>query len=208
MINRFISVVMLLGLMALNSSASADTRILILGDSLSASYQMQQTDGWVHRLQQRYIAQKRDIKLINASISGETTAGALARLDNILDKQKPHMILVELGGNDGLRGFPVKKAKQNLLQIIQKAKALDIVPAIMQVRIPPNFGPRYTKKFEGIYPEIVKETGIHIMSFYMEQIAIHPELMLGDGLHPNVKAMPKVTDIMEKQMNKWLDSLK
>lgn len=205
MVNRFIYC-LLFGLLFINSNAFAQTRILILGDSLSASYQMKQSEGWVHRLQQRFNSQNKPIKLINASISGETTAGGLARLDKILQSQNPHMLLVELGGNDGLRGFPVKKAKQNLLQIIQKARAQDVIPAIMQVRIPPNFGPRYTKMFEGIYPVIAKEQKIPLVPFFMDQIAIHPELIMADGLHPNVKAMPQITDIMEKEILKLVEN--
>lgn len=206
MVNRFITISLLFGLLLLNSNAFAQTRILILGDSLSASYQMKQTDGWVHRLQQRFDKQNQNIKLINASISGETTAGALARIDKILQSQKPHMLLIELGGNDGLRGFPVKKAKQNLLQIIEKAKNQGITPAIMQIRIPPNFGPRYTKMFESMYIKIEKEAKVTLLPFFMDHIAIHPELIMSDGLHPNVKAMPKITDIMEKEILKWVET--
>ncbi len=209
MVNRCIYLFCLVfGLLVANSNAFAETRIVILGDSLSASYQMQQSEGWVAMLQKRFDETKQDITLINASISGETTKGGLARLDKLLATQKPHLLLVELGGNDGLRGFPVKKAKQNLLQIIEKAQSQNITPAVMQIRIPPNFGPRYNKMFEGMYHQIQQQTGIYLMPFFMEQIAIDPKLIMADGLHPNKQAMPKIADIMEKEILKWLAEVK
>lgn len=180
------------------TSANANTRILILGDSLSASYSMKQSEGWVSQLQNTYNSRKEDITLINASISGETTAGGLARLERLLDKQKPDAVLIELGGNDGLRGFPVKKAKQNLLQMIKLARDKEIKPLLMQIRIPPNYGPRYTKMFEGIYAKIATEQKVNLLPFFMEPIAVDHQLMLPDGIHPNKKAMPKITKFMDK----------
>lgn len=186
------------------TSAYADTRLLILGDSLSASYSMKQSEGWVAHLQNLYNSRNEGIVLINASISGETTAGGLARLERLLDKQKPDAVLIELGGNDGLRGFPVKKAKQNLLQMIKLARDKNITPLLMQIRIPPNYGPRYTKMFEGIYPKIATEQKITLVPFFMEKIAINPKLMMPDGIHPNKKATPAITKFMDKVL---LDAL-
>ena len=163
---------------------------------------MQQKDGWVSLLQQLYDQRKEGIILINASISGETTAGGLARLDKILDTQKPDVVLIELGGNDGLRGFPPKKAKQNLLQIIEKAKAKDILPALMQIRIPPNFGKRYTQMFEGIYPKLAEQTNVALVPFFMEIVVAKSGMILADGIHPNKKAMPIIRDFMDKEILK------
>ena len=166
---------------------------------------MQQNEGWVALLQNTFNNRKQDITLINASISGETTAGGLARLDKLLDKQNPDVVLIELGGNDGLRGFPVKKAKQNLLQMIEKVRAKKVVPLLMQIRIPPNYGPRYTKMFEGIYPKIAEQQKVTLVPFFMEEIGVKPELMLPDGIHPNKKAMPQITKFMDKALTKALD---
>lgn len=165
---------------------------------------MQQNEGWVAMLQNTFDQRKEGIKLINASISGETTAGGLARLDKILKQQKPDVVLIELGGNDGLRGFPVKKAKQNLLQIIQKSKQQNVIPALMQVRIPPNYGARYTKMFEGIYAKIATAEQVALVPFFMEDIAIDRSLMLPDGIHPNQKAMPLISKFMDKEMIKLI----
>jgi acyl-CoA thioesterase-1 len=191
-----------LGLFSVIPTSIADTRILILGDSLSASYGMKQKEGWVSMVQTRFDKRKADIKLLNASISGETTAGGLARFDKVLANHKPDVVIVELGGNDGLRGFPVKKAKQNLLQIIEKSKQKNILTALIQIRIPPNFGPRYTKMFEGMYPKISEQTNVPLMPFFMDQVAVKSELMLPDGIHPNKKAMPIIADFMEKEILK------
>lgn len=198
----FRCLIITLGLLSLIPSSFADTRILILGDSLSASYGMKQNEGWVSLLQQRFDKRKEGIKLLNASISGETTAGGLARFDKILANQKPDVVLIELGGNDGLRGFPVKKAKQNLLQIIEKSRQNNVTPALMQIRIPPNFGRRYTQMFEGIYPKIAESTKTTLVPFFMEVVSIKPELVMGDGIHPNRQAMPIIRDFMDKEILK------
>ena len=197
-----------LGLMCTITSSYADTRILILGDSLSASYSMQQNEGWVALLQNTFNSRKEQITLINASISGETTAGGLARLDKLLNKQNPDVVLIELGGNDGLRGFPVKKAKQNLLQMIEKVRAKAMLPLLMQIRIPPNYGPRYTKMFADIYTDIAKTQQVTLLPFFMENIATDPNLMLPDGIHPNKKAMPKISELMDKALLKALAEIK
>lgn len=200
----FRCLIITLGLLGQIPSSFADTRILILGDSLSASYSMQQKDGWVSLLQQVYNEREEGIILLNASISGETTAGGLARFDKILDTQKPDVVLIELGGNDGLRGFPPKKAKQNLLQIIEKTKAKGILPALMQIRIPPNFGKRYTQMFEGIYPKLAEQTKVALVPFFMEVIVAKSGLVLPDGIHPSKKAMPIIRDFMDKEILKLI----
>ena len=166
---------------------------------------MKQSEGWVSHLQNLYNSRNEGITLINASISGETTAGGLARLSKLLDNQKPDILLIELGGNDGLRGFPVKKAKQNLLQMIKIARDKNIPPMLMQIRIPPNYGPRYTKMFEGMYTKIAEEQDVTLLPFFMEQVAINPDMMMSDGIHPNKTATPTITKFMDKVL---LDGMK
>lgn len=157
---------------------------------------MKQKEGWVTLLQSRFDADKKDIELVNASISGETTAGGLARFDKILASTKPDVVIIELGGNDGMRGFPVKKTQKNLLQIIEKSQATAQLTAIMQIRIPPNFGPRYSKMFEGMYPKLSEQTNIPLLPFFMDIISVKPELIQADGLHPTKSAQPIIRDFM------------
>jgi acyl-CoA thioesterase-1 len=171
-------------------------KLLILGDSLSAGYGMQQQQGWVHLLQQQSAAKKLPWRLVNASISGETTAGGLARLPELLQQHQPDTVLIELGGNDGLRGFPIPTIEKNLLQIIELVKAQRARPVLMQIRIPPNYGPRYNQMFVALYPRLAKQQQLTLWPFFMDQIAIEPNLMQADGIHPNVKAQAKISNMM------------
>lgn len=168
-------------------------KLLILGDSLSAAYGMNYEQGWPHLLQQNSKWQ-----LINASISGETTAGAAARLPALLQQYQPDVVLIELGGNDGLRGFPLPPIKNNLNQIISLIQQHKAQPILMQIRIPPNYGPRYGKEFANIYTELAQQNKIMLWPFFMEQIATDSSLMLADGIHPNAKAQPEISLIMKK----------
>nr|WP_274054968.1 arylesterase [Thalassomonas haliotis] len=191
-------------LLTLNTQVKAASSIVLLGDSLSASYGMQQNEGWVSLLNQTLHQQNAPFLITNASISGETTAGGLSRLPGILSKEKVDYLLIELGGNDGLRGFPPKLIKNNLLQIIQLAKAKDIPVAIMNIRIPPNYGPRYNQLFTDTFAQVAKEEDIPLLQFFMEDIATNPKLMQADGIHPNQAAQPLIVEVMHKQLNQLL----
>lgn len=193
-----------MGLLCTIASSYANTRILIVGDSLSASYAMQPNEGWVSQLQDTFDQRQQPISLINASISGETTAGGLARLDKLLITHQPDVVLIELGGNDGLRGFPVNKAKQNLLQMIKKIQAQSRLPLLMQIRIPPNYGPRYTQMFEAIYPDLAKQLQVTLLPFFMDHIATDSRYMLSDGIHPNKSAMPIIAKLMDQALTNAL----
>jgi acyl-CoA thioesterase-1 len=171
-------------------------KLLILGDSLSAGYGMQQQQGWVHLLQQQSAAKKLPWQLVNASISGETTAGGLARLPELLKQHQPDIVLIELGGNDGLRGFPIATIEKNLLQIITLIKAQQAKPVLMQIRIPPNYGPRYNQMFVALYPRLAEQHQLTLWPFFMDQIAVEPDLMQADGIHPNVKAQARISNMM------------
>lgn len=196
-----------------NSSRTASS-ILLLGDSLSASYGMKESEGWVHQLNQQLMTEKRSYQIINASISGETTAGGLARLPEIMQNEAIDYLLIELGANDGLRGFPPTLIKNNLLKIIALAHAKKINVILMQIKIPPNYGPRYSQMFEGIYAEIVaSEKNITLLPFFMEDIATRgvetsgqSDLMLADGLHPNQKAQPLIAQQLKEQLNAILSN--
>ncbi|MGI5309601.1 arylesterase [Rheinheimera sp. WS51] len=178
------------------SQTALAEKLLILGDSLSAAYNMEYEQGWPHLLQQDL-----NWQLINASISGETTAGAAARLPALLQQHQPDYVLIELGGNDGLRGFPLPAMKNNLNQIITLIKQHKAQPILMQIRIPPNYGPRYGREFTNIYPELAKQHNIVLWPFFMEKIAINSDLMLADGIHPNTEAQPQIKEIIKALIN-------
>jgi len=166
-------------------------KLLILGDSLSAAYGLQESQGWPALL-----AEKTELTLINASISGETTAGGLARLPALLKQHQPNWVLIELGGNDGLRGFNPTLIESQLQQIITLVKQHNAVPLLMQIRIPPNYGPRYVQRFTDIYPTLAQQEQITLWPFFMDEIAVKPELMMRDGIHPNAEAQPLIRDFM------------
>ena len=205
MTHSILRLVFILFLVIKPLSAAADNTILILGDSLSAAYGLQQEQGWVKLLQDKYNDEQADIALVNASISGETSGGALRRLDALLTQYQPTHVLIELGANDGLRGFPVKKMQANLTALIQKSKAANAMTALMEIYIPPNYGPRYSKMFTDSFSQISEETNTHLLNFFMLNIADKPELMQNDGLHPNKKAQPLIRDEMYDSIKTWLN---
>lgn len=176
------------------TTLAASPTILLLGDSLSASYGLQQKDGWVYILNNR---ENRSYNIVNASISGETTGGGLSRLPAILAKDNFDYVIIELGGNDGLRGFPTKTIKHNLLQMITQIKAKNIPVALMQIKIPPNYGIRYNNLFNNVFKEVAEQENIPLLPFFMEQIAIDSTLMLPDGIHPNKQAQPLIADFVD-----------
>ncbi|MFU2508684.1 arylesterase [Pseudoalteromonas sp. ASV78] len=185
-------------------SAAADNTILILGDSLSAAYGLKQEQGWVKLLQDKYDSEQAPVQLINASISGETTGGALRRLDALLNQFQPSHVLIELGGNDGLRGFPIKRLKDNLASLVSKSQQADAKVAIMEIHIPPNYGPRYTGQFTASFAAIADETDSHLMPFFVLDIASDKSLMQNDNIHPNKTAQPILRDTMYKSISEWV----
>lgn len=178
------------------SAVAATKTLLILGDSLSAGYGLSQPQSWPALLQQSLEQKKSPWRIHNASISGETSGGALARLPALLQQHKPAAVLIEIGGNDGLRGFPVNRLRQNLQQLIALSKAAGATPVLMQIRIPPNYGPRYTEQFVAVYAELAAQHQIKLWPFFMDNIAVRPELMQADAIHPNAKAQPIIRDFM------------
>lgn len=182
------------------SEQKQPSSIVILGDSLSASFGLKENEGWVYQLNQTLQQKNAHYTLVNASISGETTGGALARLPNILATQNIDYLLIELGGNDGLRGFPPKLIKNNLLQMITLAQQKNIKVLLMSIRIPPNYGERYNQLFTQTFVDLAKQQNIPLLPFFMETIAIQPELMQKDGIHPNLAAQPLIMALMEQTL--------
>lgn len=175
-------------------------RVLILGDSLGASYGMAEQSGWVALLQEKLP----EHEFTNGSVSGETTAGGLRRLPALLDSVAPDLVVVELGGNDGLRGFPPMQLEKNLIQIITLAKDSGAKVLLTEIMVPPNYGPRYTQKFTQVYQDISKAQDIMLIPFFMQDIAPYPELMQRDGIHPNEKAQAKIANWMQPWIEKAL----
>ena len=162
--------------------------ILVLGDSLSSALGIEIAQGWVALLQQRLEERSMNYRVVNASISGDTTSGGLARLQKALPRHKPALVVIELGGNDGLRGLPLKSMTSNLQQMIRLADEHDAQPVLLGMRIPSNYGPRYTKKFHSIYGELAEDHQLPHIPFFMQNVALQPALMQGDGIHPNAEA--------------------
>ncbi|WP_426767576.1 multifunctional acyl-CoA thioesterase I/protease I/lysophospholipase L1 [Erwinia aphidicola] len=188
-------VLLLLALMTLRATA-ADT-LLVLGDSLSAGYRMSATAAWPALLNDKW--QKSPL-IINGSISGDTATQGLARLPALLKQHQPRWVLIELGGNDGLRGFPPQQVEQDLNQIISQVKAANAQPLLMQVMLPANYGKRYTQSFAAIYPKVAKQYSIPLVPFFMEQVYLKPEWMQDDGIHPNPAAQPFIAELMAKEL--------
>ena len=175
------------------SSTQAQT-LLVLGDSLSAGYQMQAEQSWPALLNEKWQQQGGEHKLINAGISGETTQGGLARLPALLEEHKPDWVLIELGGNDGLRGFAPAITRANLTKMVALAKASQTKTVLTQIQLPRNYGARYLQQFEQIFPELAQANGLPLMPFFLDDIVLRPELMMNDGIHPTAAAQPQIRD--------------
>ena len=180
--------------LSLNLYSEKAKSLLILGDSISAGYGMSKEKQWSEALKEKLNQEKISLKVINASVSGETTGGGLVRSDKLLENNMTSYLLIELGGNDALRGYPPQTVKSNLLEIINLGKTYGSKSIIMQIRIPPNYGNRYRNEFESIYREIAEETGSLYMPFMLNNIALEKNLMMADGIHPTEEAQPLIAE--------------
>lgn len=183
-------------LIASTTSSEENNSILIYGDSISAGYGMEKESQWSESLKTLLSDKGFKISVYNRSISGETTGGGLTRISRILDELKPTFLLLELGGNDALRGYPPKKIYENLNKMIEASKERGIDVFLMQIRILPNYGKRYQTQFESIYPTLSQEKEVILLPFMLNDIALKKELMLSDGIHPNVDAQPLIAEIV------------
>ncbi|NVK22360.1 MAG: arylesterase [Kangiellaceae bacterium] len=164
--------------------------ILVLGDSLSAGYNMDESEGWVNLLQQRLIADGYSYKVINGSVSGDTTNQGIQRLKPLLAEHTPDLVIIELGGNDGLRGFPPQVIKNNLGKLIDMSKSAQAEVLLLGMRILPNYGQRYADAFFNNYAKLAEEKDVELVPFFLDGVGGKPELMQDDGIHPNQKAQP------------------
>ncbi|WP_375749862.1 arylesterase [Vibrio sp. HN007] len=192
-------------LVILFSSTVSSNTILVLGDSLSAGYQMPLEKSWPSILPSELKQRGFDYQVINASISGDTTGNGLDRLPRLLSEHTPEYLLVELGANDGLRGFNPKTITNNLNQIVLKARNSGSKVILMQIQIPPNYGKRYSQAFSNIYPTIAKNNDLPLVPFFLEHVILKEEWMLQDGLHPNADAQPWIAGYMADNLALYLE---
>lgn len=185
--------------MADNVAAADSPRLLVLGDSLSAAYGINTDEGWVSLLQgwlkSAVTEEGQKISaytVINASISGETTGGALARLPSLLDKHQPAIVIIELGGNDGLRGYPISRIRDNLTQLIRLCRQAGARVLLTAMHIPPNYGQRYANQFYASYALSAQQWDVLVVPFLLQDVATNPDLMQADGIHPTAEAQPMI----------------
>jgi acyl-CoA thioesterase-1 len=182
----------LCALLLMGVPAKAETPlILVFGDSISAGYGLPHVEeGWVELLKTRLRTQGYGYQVVNASVSGETTAGGLARLPRALELHHPKIVVLELGGNDGLRALPIAQMRTNLAQMIDLSTAAGAKVLLLGMRMPPNYGPEFTTKFQDVYSGLAHEKKLAWVPFLLEGIALKSELMQGDDMHPNAKGQP------------------
>jgi len=171
-----------------------DPVLLVLGDSLSAAYGIPAEQGWVHLLQRRLVERGYPHQVVNASISGDTTSGGLSRLPTALAQHRPALVILELGANDGLRGQPPMVMNRNLAQMIELAQQAGAEVLLAEMRIPPNYGPLYTQKFQATFSELAKRYEIPLIPFMLNGVAGDPALIQDDGLHPRAEGQPRILE--------------
>jgi acyl-CoA thioesterase-1 len=175
-------------------AGAAEKSILVFGDSLSAAYGIAQSRGWVALLGEKLKRERPDYSVANASISGETSAGGLARIDAALERHKPTVVIVELGANDGLRGLPLAQMKANLGTIIEHARNSGARVLLVGMKLPPNYGPEYTEAFEKAFAEVAKRYKVALLPFLLEGFAEKPDYFQADRIHPHEKAQPLILE--------------
>lgn len=178
-----------LGLLLLAQNALAGT-LLVVGDSISAAFGLETRQGWVSLLAERLQREAPHWRVVNASVSGDTSAGGLARLPALLESHSPQLVLIELGGNDGLRGQPPAQLRQNLAGMIVRSREAGAQVVLLGMKLPPNYGPRYAGAFEQVYAELAERKGVPLVPFFLEGVGGVDGLMQADGIHPTAEAQP------------------
>ena len=181
-------------LLSANAGGTNSPTVLIFGDSLSAGYGIEVDQSWATLLQARLKKQGYEHKVVNASISGETSEGGATRIDSALAAFSPELVILELGANDGLRGLPTARIKANLGTVVTRAQASGAKVVLLGIKIPVNYGPRYSTAFESVFRQISEEHNIQWIEFFMEGIALNDELLQNDRIHPNAIAQPLLLD--------------
>jgi acyl-CoA thioesterase-1 len=176
------------------AQAVTSRTIVVLGDSLSAGYGITVQQGWVNLLSQRLASEGYGYKVVNASVTGETTQGGVSRLPRVLELHKPEIVIVELGGNDGLRGLPLSTSRENLQRTITLARKAGAKVLLVGMMIPPNYGPRYGQEFRDMFGALATRNTVALVPFLLDEVALKPELMQKDGIHPNAKGQPRMLE--------------
>ncbi|WP_261824429.1 arylesterase [Vibrio neonatus] len=182
---------------SMNVSAAT---LLVLGDSLSAGYQMPIEKAWPTLLPDELAQNGHQMRIINGSISGDTTGNGLNRLPALLQQHQPDYVLIELGANDGLRGFSPKLVKNNLVKLIDLSQESGAKVILMQIQVPPNYGKRYTQSFAQVYPTVSQEKNVELIPFFLAEIITSKDLIMQDGLHPTQKAQPWIAKFVAQQL--------
>jgi acyl-CoA thioesterase-1 len=175
-------------------AVASDRTILVFGDSLSAALGIRPEQGWVALLARRIQSQGYGYEVVNASVSGETSSGGLQRLPRALELHRPGIVILELGANDGLRGLPVEEMRANLARMVHLSQAAGARVLLVGIRIPPNYGPRYSDQFAGSFPALAQQNHLPLVPFLLENVALNPALMQEDGMHPNAAGEPAVLE--------------
>jgi len=196
--------VLLFPSLAAAQSGKAPVSVLVMGDSLSAAYGMSIRQGWAALFEQRLQRERPGSRVTNASISGETTQGGLTRLPAELDRARPDIVILQLGANDGLRGQPVEAMRDNLLQMTRLSQRAGARVLILGMHIPPNYGPAYTTKFHQAFADVAKQTRSGHVPFFLDGIALDPQLIQADGLHPTASAQPKLLETVWRALQPQL----
>ena len=200
---RRISLLLAFALLATNAYSASKT-VLVLGDSLSAEYGLARGTGWVALLERRLHAKNIDAMVVNASISGETTSGGKARLPALLDKYHPALVVIELGGNDGLRGLPLSASEANLRAMIDATQQAKAKILLVGMQIPPNYGRDYTQKFAALYGKLARDANATLVPFLLKDVADQPQLFQADRIHPTAAAHPIMLDNVWPQLQPLL----
>lgn len=185
---------MLLTLASSQIHAQQNDILLLLGDSLGAGYGVQREQSWSYLLNERFRQQKKNIQIVNASISGDTTAGGLSRLEALLQQEKPRWVMIELGGNDGLRGMDINAMQRNLEAMVQMARQHQAQPLLVGIKIPPNYGRKYRERFEQAFATVSEQQGVPLLPFLLEDVGGVDKYMQEDRIHPNTEAQPVIAD--------------
>jgi acyl-CoA thioesterase-1 len=192
---RFIQSIVAMALVSVASAGAPGPRtIVVLGDSLSAGYGIKIQQGWVSLLAQRLADEGYGYRVVNASVSGETTQGGLARLPRTLETHAPAIVIVELGGNDGLRGLPLEESRKNLARIVELSRAAKARVLLVGMIIPPNYGPRYGQEYREMFASLASRYSVAFVPFLLDQVALKPEWMQADGIHANAAGQPQMLE--------------
>ncbi len=188
------------------ATGSGAVKILVLGDSLSAEYGLPRGSGWVNVMEKTLTQAKHSVSILNASISGETTSGAVSRVDTLLKQQAPKIVVIELGGNDALRGLPIAKTEENLTTLITRSQQAGAKVVLVGIRIPPNYGRSYAEAFAGLYPNLAKKYSIGLVPFVFAGLEDTPDYFQADRIHPTVKSQPIIAGNITPVVSQLLGS--